>query len=227
MIYFTTVAYREPYVQQSLKMIESIREFCPEAKIAVVTDLPERYDGLGVMVHEGPKCEYKPWFKANYKSYAFEPLLGLVQPDDIVIFLDCDCYLVKTVSEQAYSRIPYGLSVALGKGGQSQVLPEDVQNPVVREKILGINPDSSQLYYVFREAFLAFKVDDSFPKFVEAWKAICGEIDHKQLNHANVTFDIQNAALRAQMPIYNISDADHLWRSVLTETVDGGTSIMV
>ena len=226
MIYFTTVAYREPYIQQSYKMINSIREFCPEAKIAIVTDLPEMFDGLDVIVHKGPDCEYKPWFKANYKSYAFEPLIDIVQPDDIVIFLDCDCTLARSVTQDDYNHLPYGLAVALGKTA-SQVYPEEVQNGAIRTKILGINPDANQKYHVFREAFLAFKVDDLFFEFVEAWKTICAEIDYKQLNHANVTFDIQNAALRAGIPIYNISNDDHLWKTVLTATIDGGISIMV
>lgn len=230
MIYIATMAYREAYRASSIKLLESIRQFVPEAVTVIVTDDVSFYDdhaGLDLRVSEGPVCNYAPYFKANLKAYALNAALDWANPGDIVIFLDADCYITKPLNESMFESIGYGLSLPMGVDMDNLVTPMEVQNTVVRHKILGLNPDLEQKYHVFREAFLLFRVDVTFHTFVHEWCSIYEESLVKQLDNASVTFDIQCAMHRSGLPLNDIPKEMPFSDAFYTVTISGGISQMM
>jgi hypothetical protein len=227
-MYVVTVAYKEFYRDKTQKLISSVQEYFPDAKIYVLTDDVNYYDGYeNVKAIEGPICEFKPYFKANIKAFSLQSILTEIKDDDIVLYLDADCYFIKSFPSPLADFIDYGLTTHINDFEPELVIPESIENRAIRNKILTINTNESQSYYIFREGFLLFKVDDIFRNFVNAWIDIYHEIESKGLTHANQTFDIQNAALRAKLPIYNIIKSSPLRGTTVTIAVNGGVNCLV
>jgi hypothetical protein len=228
MMYVVTVAYKDFYREKTNKLIESVKEYLPEAIIYILTDEISYYDSYSnVVAVEGPICDFNPYFKANIKSFSLLSLLPVIRDDDVVLYLDADCYFIKDFPHPISDYIDYGLSTHISEFEPERVLPNTIYNRAIKNKILTINPDESQLYYIFREGFLLFKVDERFREFVKAWIDIYEEIESKQLTHANQTFDIQNAALRAGLPIHNIGKLSPFRGTTVTIAVNGGVNCLV
>jgi hypothetical protein len=227
MIYVVTVAYKEFYRDKTKKLISSVHEYLPDAKVFILTDDTNYYnDYSNVTAIEGPVCDFKPYFKANIKSFSLYALLPLISDDDIVLYLDSDCYFIKDFPNPLAEYVQYGLNTHINDYEIEKVLPSAILNNAIKNKILMINPDESQLYYIFREGFLLFKVNDIFREFVKAWVDIYNEIEEKQLTHANQTFDIQNAALRAGLPIHNIDKSSPFRGTTVTVAINGGVNCL-
>jgi hypothetical protein len=228
MIYLVTVAYKEFYRDKTKKLISSVNEFLPSAKIFILTDDTSYYDGYeNVVAVQGPPCDFNPYFKANIKAFSLEAIASLVENDDFVLYLDSDCYFIKEFPQPLDQYVEYGLSTHISDSDIQMIVPADILNRAIRNKILSINPNEDHRYYVFREGFLLFKVNDAFRRFITEWKNIYYEIENQGLTHANQTFDIQNAALRAGLPINNISKPSPLRGTTVTVAVNGGVNCLV
>src|ERR1700757_2840449 len=144
MLYVITVAYKEFYRDKTKTLINSVKEYLPEANIYVLTDNIEYYNDHNVIAIEGPICNFDPYFKANIKAFALNSILPLLNNDDLVLYLDADCYFINPFPKPLDNYVQHGLTVHISDDEPKTYLPEDIINKTIRDKILTINSNKNQ-----------------------------------------------------------------------------------
>lgn len=203
MIIYSIIGYKKAYHEQSVTLIESFLKHVKDAMLVIVTDDIDFYEPYKseriIPVHMlSQTCQ----FKANWKHLCLQACQQYVYQGDIIVYLDCDCYFVDDIVEDDFKFIQDGLN-AKTQGLHS---PSTMDNKAMVDTILGLNPDTSQLYTSFVECAFLIKVDQYFERFVQAWKEICDEIDDKRLNQAGETYHMQIAALRSGLKVNYIKE---------------------
>lgn len=202
MIIYAPIAYGVKYNELSLRMIDTFNKYSSQGKLCILTDNVDFYanhvsDNISVVKGE----DTGPFFKANLKYQCLKEALKIASVGDVVVVMDADCFLTNRLDESFIQTLDNGLHIKAG--GEGKIAPSDLQNNAIIYKILTLNPDADATYYIFREACLVFKIDETAEAFVKEWERIFSLYDVHPMVHNGETFDIQIAAIFSN---YRVND---------------------
>lgn len=219
MIIFSPIAYEQKYRELSLRTIETFNQYCKNSKLNIVTDDVDFYTKhLSNHIQVVKGLDTGKEFKANLKYLCLKESIKLADIGDFIVIMDADCFFTDKFDDSIFDTFNTGLTVQLGK---DRYLAEELQSGVIVNKILSLNPDTTQKYHIFREACPIFKVNSNTIDFINAWEDICNKIDELQITHAAETFDIQIAALRSDYQINNLGNSSIIEMILMTDDHGG------
>lgn len=189
-------------------MIETFVEYIQNCQLIIVADSLDTYEKYlnysNIKIVKGPDWDTDVCFKANMKYLCLEETNKFCSIDDIVVYMDADCFFTKKIDNTIFDDMSYGLNVNLGRNPDDTRFPHQITTKSHQDKILSLNPDETQKYYCFIERLLVFKADTNFCDFIIEWAKIYFYVDENQLSHGGETYDIQVAALKSNLQINDI-----------------------
>jgi hypothetical protein len=203
LITFSVIAYKEKYHNLTLKLLETFKTYANDHRMIVITDDPAFYEGHSaenIIVVQGVPCEGH--YKTSLAYQCLEEALKVANSGDVLVLLDADCFFTEKFDAEVFESIGYGLTAQLGN--EKMFKPSQMDNKAIANKILSLDPNVEQDYYVFREAVLFFRVDDSIHAFLEAWKQILAELIERRQPCSGQTFDMQVAINRTGYTLNNL-----------------------
>lgn len=202
MIIYTTIAFGTAYSLFAQKLVESFVQWTTKSHLVVVTDCPHLFQSFPNVTI----CSYTPDYKAiaNEKVQAIHFANQLFPNEQVIIYMDCDCFFIDTPDNKALKSLVNGLHASLGVVIKPlPIQSHQLENQGMREKWQFFDRDT--LLYVFVErAFILVGDNYNKLKFVTKWKELKQSCIDNRLTNAGEFIEIQLAAIHVHLPIYNI-----------------------
>lgn len=220
-IVYATVAIHPTYHHISQRLIQTFLQFVKDDTLLILTDDANFYQQYSqhsnIIILEDKSIQTGiPSVNLNIK-YKLLQIANTYNPTHIVLF-DCDAYFTQLIDNNWFSTLPEGISVCVG----DELPAHKIQNPTIRSKVLGFNPDVNKIYKMFREGAFILTVNFNFLKFTQAWEELYYEALTKHLTHTSEVFEINLASERSNFPIINLKHnpiKDCIW---MYERLGGG-----
>lgn len=217
----TTIAYGETYRNLSLRLIDSCVLY-NNLPLLIVTDEVNYYDkykdNQSIIIISGPQSITSTEnFKYNLKLYPIKEAVKYCVQNDIIIYLDCDCYFTHTIDTLILKSLHPGLNVQLGENNSN------VLKTIGAECLQTINHLGNPLkeYYWWREAVMIFKIDGYMNSFLIEWERIFNVIEDANLSHNSDCFTIQIACKHSDLSLSSIGCTHATDYGILTTTREG------
>lgn len=206
-IVFATLAIGEKYRTISHSLINSYLQYVnQDIKLFILTDDVSEYDQYDknrIIVERIDKIPIdSPTFAYNLKYKTIKKVHEIFPLYNKIFYLDADCYFTNYIEKDDFVDLKHGINVVLGSHAST------ILNPQMKIKLYDIakNPNECDIY-TFRECVLLFKIENKFlfRNFLIEWEFIFEEIVGKKLVHVGECTDIYISAIRADLPINDLS----------------------